>query len=150
MYCACELLSYDRSFNSTQVSCVDVSHDKYKRRSSGQCHPGYEGKRCQTRSNFYFIVFTYFLFAFFLPFFPFLAPWTRQLKIGFYDDNFYMPHQNFIKRQNSRKGNFTDGKFLKYLKVYSKTIKNGTKYARPLWFSPPKICHIRAILFFLA
>ena len=54
-----------------------------------------------------------------------LVSWTEQLRIGFYDDNFCMLHQNSIrKRQQSRKGNFTLEKLLKCLSVYSDYSKS--------------------------
>ena len=40
---------------ATQVSCVPVSHNKNKPTNSGQCHPGYEGKRCE-RSELCFVI----------------------------------------------------------------------------------------------
>ena len=36
-------------FYSTQASCIDVSLELEERTNSGQCHPGYKGKRCEKR-----------------------------------------------------------------------------------------------------
>ena len=42
----------------TQASRVPVSHDKNKPTSSGQCHPGYEGKRCERSESRFVVTFT--------------------------------------------------------------------------------------------
>ncbi|XP_078347708.1 uncharacterized protein LOC144632839 [Oculina patagonica] len=35
-------------YGSVQVSCVEVSREQNEQTKSGQCHPGYKGKYCQT------------------------------------------------------------------------------------------------------
>ena len=39
--------------NPTQVSCIDGSSEQDKLKHSGQCHPEYEGERCQTRECYW-------------------------------------------------------------------------------------------------
>ena len=35
--------------NQAQASCMDVSRGRKQTTKSGQCHPGYKGKHCETR-----------------------------------------------------------------------------------------------------
>jgi len=35
-------------YGSVEVSCIDDSSEQKKLQNSGQCHPKYEGERCQT------------------------------------------------------------------------------------------------------
>ena len=39
--------------NPIQVSCIDGSSEQDKLKHSGQCHPEYEGERCQTRECYW-------------------------------------------------------------------------------------------------
>ena len=34
---------------TNQASCMDVSRGRKQTTKSGQCHPGYKGKHCETR-----------------------------------------------------------------------------------------------------
>ena len=45
----CFLCFLTYCYYPNQVSCIDVSHERYKHAKSGHCHWGYKGKRCQTR-----------------------------------------------------------------------------------------------------
>ena len=38
-----------KRFFPTQASCIDVSHKQKKQTKSGECHPGYKGKKCENR-----------------------------------------------------------------------------------------------------
>jgi len=35
-------------YGTVEVSCIDASHGRNEKTRSGQCHPGYKGKRCET------------------------------------------------------------------------------------------------------
>ena len=68
----------------------------------------------------------------------YLVPWTKQLRIGFYDTNFYMLHLNFIKigkkagKEISHMGTFQMSQRLQL------DHKKGAKYVRPVRSSRQK------------
>ena len=79
------------------------------------------------------------------------VPWTKQLRIGVYDDNFYMLHLNSIKKgKKSRKGNFTHAKVSKRLNVHSNTIKKARNTRGCFGLRAKNLSHCAILIIYFA